>query len=387
MRKHIQVFSCFIAFTAHISMAENKPLVLLEKEMDKIAQVNISAEGPGCSVGIIQDNKYIFKKSYGLANIEHQVPLSSTSVFRMASVSKQFTALAVLLLADDGVINLNDDIRTYLPDLHDYGVKVTINSMLGHFSGMADYDTLNKLLPKPLLSAAGGPFRIGDEDYLNNQEYYQVIKSLPLVNEPNQKQGYSNFAYYLLSVLVEKASGLSLREFSDKRIFKPLGMRNTFFADDMREIILNRAEGYRTFNETNIKGLKRYMTNLYSVGDGGLHTTIDDMLIWDNHFYFPKLGKNPKKLMEQMNTANGPYPDVDEAKWYYANGQYTDGRYFFHNGGWMGTSTSYIRRPDTNTSVVTMCNSSSLDANAFTYPTFQILTDLGLWNGEDPSIF
>jgi CubicO group peptidase (beta-lactamase class C family) len=387
VRKFIHIFVSIIACTSNLSIAENKPLDLLESEMDKIAKSNITTNGPGCSVGIIQDTKFIFKKSYGFANVEHQVPLSSSSVFRMASVSKQFTALAVLLLADDGVINLNDDIRAYLPDLHDYGVKVTINSMLGHFSGMADYDTLQKLLPKPLLSAAGGPFRLGDEDYLTNQEYYEVIKSLPLAQEPNQKQGYSNFAYYLLSVLVEKASGLSLRKFSDKHIFKPLGMHNTFFADDMREIIPNRADGYRTFNEANINGLKRYMTNLFSVGDGGLHTTIDDMLIWDNHFYSPKLGKNPKKLMEQMNTANGPYPDVDEAKWYYANGQYTDGRYFFHNGGWMGTSTSYVRRPDTNASVIAMCNSSSLDANAFTYPTFQILTDLGLWNGIDPSIF
>ena len=91
------------------------------------------------------------------------------------------------------------------------------------------------------------------------------------------------------------------------------------------KIVPNRAQGYRTFENG---GLKRYETNIFVVGDGGLYTTLDDMLIWDNHFYQPRLGKDPEKLMALFNTPNGQYPDVDEQKWYYANGQYTDGRYF-----------------------------------------------------------
>ena len=384
MCKSIQILACVTLLSSLTAHAKDSQLSLLEKAMDKIAVESIPTDGPGCSVGIIQDQKFIFKKSYGLASVEHQVPLSSKSVFRMASVSKQFTAYAVLLLADDGVINLDDDIRAYIPELHDYGVKVSINSMLGHFSGMADYQHLETLLPKPLKSAAGGLFRLGDEDYLTQQEYFDVIKSLPLADKPYQRQGYSNFAYYLLSVLVEKASGMTLREFADQRIFKPLGMKATFFADDMREIVPNRAQGYRTFENG---GLKRYETNIFVVGDGGLYTTLEDMLIWDNHFYTPILGKEPKKLMTLFNKPNGQFPDDEEQKWYYANGQYTDGRFFFHNGGWMGTDTSYVRRPDTNTSAVAMCNSSSLNVNAFTYSTFEILTDLKLWDGVDPSVF
>ncbi len=367
-----------------LSVAKQAPLVLLEQELDKIAQANISKDGPGCTFGVIRDKQFLIQKSYGLANIEHQIPLSSKSVFRMASVSKQFTGFAVLLLADQGKVNLDDDIRQHLPDLHDYGAKVTVNAMLGHFSGMADYNTLKELLPKPLLSTAGGPFRLGDEDYLTNEEYYDVIKSLPLEHQPDTKQGYSNFAYFLLAELVARVSGMSMREFTTRYMFEPLGMHSTFFADDMREIVPNRAEGYRTFED---EGLKRYETNIFVVGDGGLYTTIEDMLIWDNHFYTPKLGKEPEKLMAQFNTPNSQHSYENNGISFYANGQYIDPNYTFHNGGWMGTSTSYIRRPNEQTAFVGMCNSSSIDANIFTYEVPKILTKLKIWEVSDPAIF
>ncbi|WP_440053314.1 serine hydrolase domain-containing protein [Pseudoalteromonas sp. T1lg65] len=367
----------------HASPAKKPALAALEAELDKIALKKIPVAGPGCTVGVIRDRQLLIQKSYGLANIEHQVPLNSKSVFRMASVSKQFTGFAVLLLADQGKLNLDDDIRQYLPDLHDYGVKVTINAMLGHTSGMADFDTLQQLLPKPLLSSAGGKFRLGDEDYLTNEEFYNVIKSLPLAHRPNTKQAYSNFAYFLLAELVTRVSGKSMREFTTQFMFKPLGMQSTFFADDMREIVPNRAYGYRTFED----GLKHYETNIFVVGDGGLYTTLEDMLIWDNHFYAPKLGKDPQKLMEQFNTPNSQFTAENNGISYYANGQYIEPDYTFHNGGWMGTSTSYIRRPAEQTSFVGMCNSSSIDPDIFTYELPKILSKLKIWDVTDPAIF
>ncbi|NMR26888.1 beta-lactamase family protein [Pseudoalteromonas sp. NEC-BIFX-2020_015] len=384
MYKSIQAIAGVLLLFSFAVMGSETQLTLLEKEIDRIAGESIPVNGPGCSVGVIKNQQFLFKKSYGLANIEHQVPLSSISVFRMASVSKQFTGLAVLLLAEKGEINLDDDIRKYLTDLKDYGVKVTINSMLGHVSGMADYDTLQSLLPKPLLSTAGGPFRLGDEDYLTREEYYDVIKSLPLEHQPDTQQAYSNFAYFLLSELVAKVSGMSMREYTTKYIFEPLGMHDTFFADDMREIVPNRAEGYRTFKDI---GLKRYETNIFVVGDGGLYTTLEDMLIWDNHFYTPKLGDAPNKLMAQFNTPNSQHSFENNGITFYANGQYIEPNYTLHNGGWMGTSTSYIRRPKEQVAFVGMCNSSSLDANVFTYEIPKILTKLKIWDVTDPAIF
>ena len=153
----------------------------IENKIDAMVAEQITDDTPGCSIGLMNKQELIFTKSYGLANLEQNTKLTSQSIHRIASVSKQFTAFAVLLLADEGKISLDDDIRTHLPDLYDYKTKVTINAMLGHASGMGDYRDLDKLLPTPLKSVAGGKFRLGDEDYLTINEYYDVIKSLPLV--------------------------------------------------------------------------------------------------------------------------------------------------------------------------------------------------------------
>ncbi len=380
MRKPTLLLACGCLLNSVYAHSQGDPLALLEKRMDAIAEQSIKPDGPGCSVGIIQNQQFIFKKSYGMANLEYQIPLNDKSVFRMASVSKQFTAFAVLLLADDGAIKLDDDIRQHLPELKDFGRKTTINAILGHFSGLGDFGDHLDTIRESSLSG----FMIGSEQLVSNAEYYSVMKDFPLVHEPDTAMAYSNHGYIILAKLVERVSGMTIREFTDTRIFEPLGMNNTFFSDSAEEVIPNRATGYRVTEE----GKQRnHITLLHTVGDGGLFTTVDDMLLWDNHFYTPTLGKNPEKLMALMNTPNVNIPDSDEKKWYYANGQNTDGRYFFHNGGWVGTDTSYIRRPDTNTSVVGMCNSVSLSVNDFTYATFQILADLNLWDGEDPSVY
>lgn len=321
MHRLIQAFTFGLLISSGQTFAQNKQLMLLEKRMDAIAEKSISPDGPGCSIGIIQNEQFIFKKSYGLANLEHQIPLNSQSVFRMASVSKQFTAFAVLLLADDGAIKLTDDIRQHLPELKDYGRKISINSILGHFSGLGDFDDHLSTLRESALSG----FIIGSEQFVSNAEYYSVIKDFPLVHEPDTTMEYSNHGYIILAQLVERVSGMTIREFTDKRIFKPLDMKHTFFSDSAEEVIPKRASGYRS-PETG-KQLN-HLTALHTIGDGGLFTTIDDMLIWDNHFYNPKLGKDPDRLMALMNEPNVNIPESDEGKWYYANGQNTDGRFF-----------------------------------------------------------
>ncbi|WP_170940695.1 serine hydrolase domain-containing protein [Pseudoalteromonas sp. NBT06-2] len=265
-----------------------------------------------------------------------------------------------ILLVDDGKIELNKDIREYLPELNNYGVKVTVNSMLGHFSGMGDFDSLDMLTQSSLKSVSDGKLRLGNQDYISNDEFYDIIKKLPLKSNPDQKFEYSNFAYFLSSKLVEKQSGLTLRQFSDKRIFKPLGMKDTFFNDNYNEVILNRASGYKKLESGSYE---INMTNLSWVGDGGLHTNIQDLAIWDNHFYQPKLGKNPKQLMIKMNTPNSKHT-IDG--WMYANGQFfkqlAEYKTFEHTGDWLGTSTFYARVPKNKVSVAVLCNGVDLNA-------------------------
>ena len=242
MHRLVQAFTIGLLLNSGKAVAQNNQIMLLEKRMDAIAEKSIRLDGPGCSIGIIQNKEFIFKKSYGLANVEHQIPLNSQSVFRMASVSKQFTAFAVLLLADDGVIKLTDDIRQHLPELKDYGRKISINSILGHFSGLGDFEDHLDTLRESTLSG----FIIGSEKFVSNAEYYSVIKDFPLVHEPDTTMEYSNHGYIILAKLVERISGMTIREFTHKRIFKPLGMRHTFFSDSAEEIIPNRASGYRS---------------------------------------------------------------------------------------------------------------------------------------------
>ncbi len=183
---------------------------------------------PGCNVGVIKNGEFAYKAGHGLANMEVGVSLDGNNVHRIASVSKQFTAMSVLLLAEEGKVDLQDDIRQYLPELKNYGSKITINSMLGHTSGMADYDYISGYKEKDvkgglnLRNTMGQPFRLGNEDYLSIKEFYDVVKKVSLRNKPDSQSDYSNLAYFLLSMLVEEVACEALREYPHLLVFTPL---------------------------------------------------------------------------------------------------------------------------------------------------------------------
>ena len=339
----------------------------LNKKVDEFFSAIDKKKAPGCNVGVIQNGKFVYKEGHGLANMEVGVHLNGNNVHRMASISKQFTALSVLLLAEEGRIDLQADIRKYLPELKNYNRKVTINSMLGHTSGMADYDYISSYTENELKgginlrNSMGNPFRLGNEDYLSNSEFYDVVKKVSLRNEPNTVWQYSNLAYFLFSMLVEEVSGESLREYANKRIFEPLEMNDTFYSDDPTEIVKNRASGYK---QNNAGGYQIDMTNIFWVGDGGLHTTLNDLLKWDQHFYSPRLGKDPNRLIKLLNKPNSDFTAYGGL---YANGQVVtriDGYdAYMHGGAWLGVQTFYTRIPQKNLSVIVLCN----DANQYAY--------------------
>lgn len=334
------------------------------ENVDKIFAHLDKNDAPGCSVGVIKEGHFIHKSGYGMANLELDVPLSSKSVFRMGSVSKQFAAIAVLLLEEQGLIDFDEDIHTYLPELPGYDAKVSVRAMLGHYSGMGDYDLIASSYEGEkvkgaldLRSAAGGPFRLGNEDYLTIKEFYDVVKKVPLSLQPDTKFQYSNLAYFLFSMLVEERSGLTLRAYAEKHIFAPLGMGKTLFSDEPVEIIKHRAYGYKPKKEG---GYVTDMTNLFWGGDGGLHTSVEDFIKWDQNFYNPRVGESPDVLIKAMNTPNSQHIARGDL---YANGQFVgqmQGRNVFrHSGGWLGVSTYYARFQEDHFSVVILCNNAS----------------------------
>ncbi len=311
---------------------------------------------PGCAVGVIHAGDYVHAKGYGMANLEHGIPIGTGSVFRIGSVSKQFTAMAIAILAVRGDLDLDVDVHAYLPELHDYGVPVTIRQMVHHVSGMGEYEGKFTYEIRD-----GVPFRFGNEDYWTIGEFYEAVAKQPLALPPGERYEYSNIAYFLLSQVVERVSGKTLREFADEEMFGPLGMEQTFFNDNVNAIVPNRADGYRPLEDG---GWEIFMTNLSWVGDGGIYTNLDDFIHWNRAFVTANIpgGDEVEALMLEPHPLTMETMDpgsLDEGTGYGFGldvGTYEGRRVHAHSGSWVGFVAFYARFPDDDTSVVFFCN-------------------------------
>ena len=339
--------SLVVAAQSQLAPSVNQPSdkSLTDKVDQLFAEWN-KPDSPGCALGVIKDGKIIYKRGYGMANLDHSVPLSSTSVFYIASISKQFTAASVALLARQGKLSLDDDIRKYLPEMPQYEAPITIRQLIHHTSGIRDWAELMWL--------AGMP----DENIYTEQEFIDLIARQKRLNfKPGEKYLYSNSGYFLLSQIVKRASGQSLRQFAEENIFKPLGMKNTHFHDDRTMIVKNRATGYFPSKD----GFSVVLTNFDKVGDGGLLTTVEDLYLWDQNFYDNKLGGGPALLNQLLTpgTLNGG------EKLNYAFGlvvgQYKELRNVWHGGSYLGFRTFISRFPEQKFSVICLCNLSNIN--------------------------
>ena len=228
----------------------------------------------------MRNDSLIYAKGYGMANLEYGIPITAQTIFEMGSVSKQFTAHAILLLAHQGKLSLGDDIHKYLPWLPDFGKKITVSNLLYHTSGIRDYDQL--------LSIAGTT----QEDVITGEHIIKVLSKQRTLNfDPGNQYMYSNSGYFLLGEIVHTVTGKTLRQFTDSAVFKPLGMNNTHFHDDYIEIVPNRAYPYPQADKMGI-------VNSSAVGAKGLFTNIDDMSKWAMNFLNSKSPDYP--IIEQM---------------------------------------------------------------------------------------
>jgi len=365
--KIIVVFVCILLSNPFAYGVEDNDL---SKAIDSLFD---NREGrPGCAVGVINNGEYIHKRGYGLANLEHNISIDENSIFRIGSISKQFTAMAIAILEEKGLLAFDDEMQKHIPDLIDYGEEVTINQMIHHFSGLGDYEDMD--YPGRFKNAVDEEFRWGNEDYLTNKEFYALIKTLPLFRKPERKFWYSNAGYALLTLVAQNVSGLNLRELAERDIFKPLAMNDTFFNDDVNLIIKNRADGYSP-----IKGkpgqYKINMTNLSWVGDGGVHTSLNDFIKWDQNFYDNKLGAAEVSLIKTMEKTyaetkvkkrNQKMSREQENQRTYAFAQnlayYNGYKRWSHSGSWVGYLAHYIRFPELSFSTVVFCNTNEIDA-------------------------
>ena len=313
----------------------------LEERVDRVFARFDNTRSPGCSIGVIRDGEFVLRRGYGMANLELGAPLNSSSVFRIGSTSKQFTAAAIVLLAEEGKLSLDDDVREYLPELTDFGTPVTIRQLVHHISGYRDYLTLMML--------AG----LRDEDYYTDEDLLAMLARQQELNfEPGAEHLYSNSGYWLLAQVVERASGKSLREYAAEKIFEPLGMDHTHFHNDHTELVPDRAYGYAPNGDG---GYVISMTTLPMIGDGGVFTSVDDLLLWDRNFYEGKVGG--QRFLDQMHTV-GVLNDGEELEYAFGLnvGSYRGLRLVSHGGSFVGFRADIIRFPDERFSVICLCN-------------------------------
>jgi len=304
---------------------------------------------PGCAVGVFQNGSIAFAKGYGLANIEYDVPITPQTPFIMGSVSKQFTAASIALLVEQGKLSLNDDVRKYLPELHDYGKRVTIDHLVHHTSGIRDFWALVDL--------AGMRY---DDGYTVGDVVALASRQRNLNFDPGAEYAYSNTGYVLLGVVVQRVTGKTLREFAAEHFFTPLGMSNSQFHDDHNEPVRGRASAYSPAAGSG-GGWKINIWNNDIVGQGGLMTTMEDLQKWDENFYTGKVG-GPEFLRRQLERGKLNNDSTLAYAFGLEVGAYRGLPMVEHSGSTGGYRTDLARFPSAHTSVATMCNVSNADA-------------------------
>src|SRR6267142_3935704 len=310
--------------------------------VDEVFADLTKAGSPGCALGVYQDGKIIYSKGYGLANLEENVAIKPQSVFDIGSTSKQFTAASILLLEKQGKLSVNDDVRKYIPELPDYGQKITILHLLNHTSGLRDYLTLMEL--------AG----VNTDSVTTDKDALQMIYRQKALNfAPGGDWLYSNTGFFLLSVIVKRVSGKTLREFAEENLFAPLEMTHTRYRDDHTSLIANRAMAYDAKEKGG--GYSLNVSYFEQTGDGAVHTSVEDLLKWDENFYSGQIGGKEflSEIQEQGKLNDGKV--LDYAKGLFV-GKYRGLRFVDHGGSWGGYRAQLLRFPEQHFSVACLCN-------------------------------
>jgi CubicO group peptidase (beta-lactamase class C family) len=364
------IFMCILSLLASVTCRAQeratKPAPVTDRVDALFAQWD-KPDSPGCVLTIINDGRVIYKRGYGSANLDHDIPISSQSIFYIASVSKQFTAASVALLAIQGKISLDDDIRKYLPEMPRYPTPVTVRQLIYHTGGIREYPHLMQL--------AG----VKSQDASDEEVFKVIARQKELNFRPGDEYLYSNSGYFLLAQIVKRVSGKSLREFADENIFKPLGMVNTRFQDDNTEVIKNRVTGYSSRRGG---GFSVETTLSDRVGDGGLLTTIDDLVLWDRNFYGNKLSGG-QELIDLLLTP-GTLNNGNKQNYVFGLDveQYKGSKLFGHGGAYYGFNSDLIRFPDKKLSVICLCNLSNIESGRLTRQVADIYLEDVFKKGE-----
>lgn len=302
---------------------------------------------PGLAFAVVHDGKVVLRRGYGLASVEHRVPITPETVFDTASVSKQFTGMAVALLVSEGKVRTSDDIRTYIPELPNFGQRITVGHLLHHTSGLRDWP---------------GALRVGGWRYDDTITFDHILTMAYNQRELNFTPGaeylYSNTNYNLLAEMVRRVTGKSFRAWTEERLFRPLGMSNTRFRSDHTEVIAGRAFGYARAADGSFRHLPN---NLTAPGSSSAFSTVDDLTRWLVNLEEAKVwGPAVSSLARTRGTLNDG-KQIDYA-FGLIHGQHKGLPMLYHDGGWAGFTSLVVYFPRQKFGLVVLTNSSAVDA-------------------------
>lgn len=316
-----------------------------EVRADKIVQPWVSEDAPGIAVAVSQGGRVVFARGAGMANLEHDQQITPNSVFQAASVSKQFTAFATLLLVSEGKVNLDEDIRTYIPELAEHPKTITVRHLLNHTGGLREISTLTVM--------AGWL----DDDIRTQEQVLELITRQRGVNfEAGAEVEYSNTGYILLSEIVARVAGKPFEQFIEERIFTPLEMNNTHFPASRNDLIPGRADSYYLSDD----GFKNIISAGERKGSTGLYTTALDLLKWTENFQTKKVGNAIvfALMAERAAAING---DIAT----FAKGQeqraYNGLETWSHGGRDVGYRSFVLRIPEENFALSILSNRTDFD--------------------------
>ena len=345
------------------SNASNKSAL----KLDQLISTFCKSNEPGVSVAVIKDGDFVYKFSKGMSNLEYDIPITSSTVFHIASVSKQFTMFAILLLEQEGKLSIDDDIRKYFPEMADYGDTIRLRHLANHTSGIRDIFDLTNLIG------------IRNEDMISNDQTIKLITCQKGLNfKPGEKYEYCNSGYILLAEIVKRVSGMSFADFTTSKIFKPLKMMNSQFLDFPELIIKNRAYSYFKQDTTYYKSL----LNFSFVGSSGLNTSTEDLSLWAMNFENKNVGSDIifNKMKERGKLNNGeliPYALGQELK------SYKGLDIVFHGGGDAGYRSYLLRVPKHKFSIAILSNSQEFNPLDIAYEIVDFyLKDVEVENEE-----
>ena len=334
----------------------------LEAKIDSIfSEYNNS---PGCAVGVYSNGEILFKKGYGIANLDYDIKISPETVFDIGSVSKQFTAACILILENRGKLSLDDDIRKYIPEISEFKEgTITIRNLLHHTSGLRDYLTLMFL--------SGRSF----DDSFTEQMGLDILTNQKELNfTPGTEYMYSNSGYLALAIIIRRVSDESIGDFAKKNIFDPLQMGNTFIYEDGTKVVKNRAIGY---SEQGYEYKREHHFDFLGGGDGQVYTTVEDFFKWNENFKSIKVGNSSflDKMLTKGRLSTG---DTIEYALGLTHGVYKNLKTIGHGGSWGGFRAHYVQFPDKDLAIAVMSNFSSVNTESKAMQIADLILDYKL---------